>query len=175
MGKIIAYTAMSLDGFVAGPQGELDWLPQEGDFGYEAFVADIGCTLMGANTYRTILGFGGEFPYADKTNYVFSRSLTQSSEPSVQFVPELSADFLKELCQREKQNIWLVGGGQLNAAVAQMGLIDELWLFVIPRLLGRGIGLWNGQEIGQGFETTELRILEQNVVFHRLKRSTTQL
>jgi len=76
--KLILYTAVSLDGFIARTDGSIDWLPSiddsdNEDCGYNSFYQQIDITLMGRKTYEQVLGFPGNFPYSEKINYVFSR------------------------------------------------------------------------------------------------------
>jgi dihydrofolate reductase len=140
------YIATSLDGFIARTDGRVDWLdaipnPNQLDYGYSAFLSSVDTTLMGNNTYQTILGFGGDFPYANKTNYVFSRS-AQLDAPYIQYVIEDPAAFVQQLKQTEGNNIWLIGGGQLNTVLLNAGLIDELIISIAPVLIDMGMPLF---------------------------------
>lgn len=148
MRKIILYIAASMDGYIARTDGNTDWLhdkkfiiPDE-DFGYTAFLQTIDTTLMGNNTYKEVLGFDMPFPYPEFHNYVFSRSAQQDTE-YVSFVKDDVADFIEKLKEQPGKDIWLIGGGQLNAAVLNAGLLDEIILTYIPIILGRGIPLFS--------------------------------
>lgn len=147
MRKIILYIAASLDGYIARQNGSIDWLENEifaienEDYGYSKFLKTIDTTLMGNSTYKTILGFGITFPYADKTNYVFSHSPHPDTE-HVHFVHKGAVDFIAQLKQQPGKNIWLIGGGQLNTHFLNAGLIDEIILTYIPVILGSGIPLF---------------------------------
>lgn len=140
---ISLYIATSLDGFIARSDGRVDWLdaipnPDQLDYGYDTFLASVDTTLMGNNTYQTVLGFGGNFPYADKINYVFSRT-KHPAAPYVQYVTEDPATFVQRLKQADGSGIWLIGGGQLNTILLNAGLIDELIISIAPVVLGAGI------------------------------------
>jgi dihydrofolate reductase len=146
MRKLSLYIATSIDGFIARSDGRVDWLdavpnPNQLDYGYEAFLESVDTTLMGNTTYQTILGFGGKFPYQDKTNYVFSRS-ARADAPYVQYISEDTVSFVRQLKQTDGRGIWLVGGGQLNTVLLNAGLIDELIITVAPIVLGTGIPLF---------------------------------
>jgi dihydrofolate reductase len=150
MRKLTLFSALSMDGFIAAANGSIDWLHQDAyalegeDFGYQAFYASIDTTLQGNKTYRQVLGFDVPFPYVGKQNYVFSRS-PQSEAEHVTFVREDPAAFVGRLKQMEGEGIWLVGGGQLNGLLLRAGLIDELYLTLIPTALGAGISLFGEQ------------------------------
>ena len=148
--KIILYTASSLDGFIAGPGGSLDWLENTGekkdeaqDYGYQDFLDTIDTTLMGYNTYRAVLGFDIPFPYPDKTNFVFSRDHRHEDKNPVHFVREDPAAFTARLKEQPGKDIWLIGGGQISALMLNADLIDEIILSLIPAALGKGIPLFS--------------------------------
>ena len=147
MRKVILYIAASLDGYIARPDGRIDWLENEAykiegeDFGYSSFLQTIDTTLMGHSTYKVILGFDTPFPYPDKKNYVFSHSELPDTE-YVQFISTNVAEFVKKLKQSPGKDIWLIGGSQLNTLLLNAALIDEIILTYIPIILGKGIPLF---------------------------------
>lgn len=148
--KLILYSAVSLDNCIAGPNGEIDWLHQPEfeipgeDYGYSNFYKDIGITLMGNKTYEVMMGFDVPFPYPDTTNYVFTRSLDQENTEHVDFISGDIVQFVKALKAAEGRDIWLIGGGEINAILAKHKLIDEMKLTIIPEVLGKGIPLFKG-------------------------------
>ena len=80
MRKIKLYIAVSLDGYIATPDGGVEWLNQfqitgNEDYGYKELYLSIDTVLMGGRTYRDIIGFGCEWPYKDKVSYIISRYL----------------------------------------------------------------------------------------------------
>ena len=83
MRKISLYIAATMDGFIAGPNGEIDWLDAGGDldYGYKEFYESIETTLIGNSTYRPLPSLP-EFPYRDKTNYVFIRGTPLRLRPT---------------------------------------------------------------------------------------------
>jgi dihydrofolate reductase len=143
MRTIHLFIATSLDGFIAGPDGEIDWLsPFESvDYGYNTFLESIDTTLMGNTTYKEVLSFG-DFPYKDKTNYVFTRNANLPEAPYITYVTEEAVSFVRALKQQDGKDIWLVGGGQLNSTLLAAELIDKISLFLIPITIGRGIPLF---------------------------------
>jgi dihydrofolate reductase len=134
--EIIYYVAASLDGFIATPEGGIDWLkPFEGtgeDYGYGDFYASIEAVLLGRATYEQSLQFP-EWPYADKPYWVFS-STTGNTPASV----------LAEMQARGLRRAWLVGGGRLAAAFRGERLITEHIISIVPVVLGAGIPLFDG-------------------------------
>jgi dihydrofolate reductase len=159
MRKLILYIAASLDAYIARPDGDTSWLHDERftvegeDFGYSTLLQGIDTTLMGHGTYKVILGFDMPFPYADKVNYVFSRS-SQPATEQVRFVREDVAAFVQRLKQEPGQDIWLIGGGQVNTLLLNAGLIDELIITYVPVILGSGIPLF-----AAGAQERQLQVL----------------
>ena len=141
MRRIKLYTATSLDGFLARPDGGIDWLATEGDYGYARFYDSIDTVVMGRRTYETALSFGA-YPYPDRTGFVFSRERAGTIDENVTFLAEDVEEFVRSLRLRPGRDVWLVGGGELARAFFEKNLIDELQLFVHPILLGAGLPLF---------------------------------
>jgi len=150
MRKIILFSALSLDGYVARVDGNIDWLtsfpnPEKLDYGYDAFIRDVDTTLMGNKTYQQVISFDIPFPYTGKKNFVFTRRNDQADTEFVQFVSKDPAAFVYDLKRADGGNIWCIGGGQINGLLMEQDLIDELYLHVIPVVLGEGIPLFDGR------------------------------
>lgn len=144
MRPVILYVTTSLDGLIAGPEGEIDWLFHDQDYGYAAFYDSIDCCIMGSKTYQLIEKFG-DYPYPGKPSYVFTRQQRQSPHEEVRFVQGDPAKLIEELRNQEgtrqgSDGIWLIGGGDLVRQC--LGLIDEFHLYVHPLILGAGIPLF---------------------------------
>ncbi len=148
MRKVKLYIASSLDGKIAKPDGDIKWLedtpnPEKSDFGYSDFVNGVDTVLMGNKTYQEILGGDLPFPYIGKQCYVFTRNTGLDNDKHVQFISSGIEEFVTELKSKEGADIWLVGGGQINQAFLEAGLVDEIRIFIMPILLGEGIPLVN--------------------------------
>jgi dihydrofolate reductase len=134
--EIIYYVAASLDGFIATPDGGIEWLkPFEGtgeDYGYGEFYASIEAVLLGRRTYEQCLQFP-EWPYAGKPYWVFSRANTNTP-----------ASVVAEMKSRGLRRAWLVGGGKLAAAFRAERLITEHIVSIVPVMLGAGVPLFAG-------------------------------
>lgn len=146
MPRIQYFVAASLDGFIATPTDDLGWLLQFDGFeggkeSYETFMADVGCIVMGGGTYAWLLEHEpGKWPYPDMPSYVFTRhEYTAPAGSDITFVRGEVTEFLADF-ERDAggKNIWVVGGGNLAAQFASVGLLDELILSVIPVVLGDG-------------------------------------
>jgi len=162
--KIKLYIAVSIDGYIAMPDGNVDWLSDPaqtkknpGDYGYEEFYDSIDTTLMGYNTYLEIKGFGIPFPYPDKKNYVFSRHHKKLEKDPVRFIRSDIIPFVKGLKKEKGKDIWLVGGGQINGILLQAGLIDEMIITTIPVILGNGIPLFSSVSLMKRFAVLEVK------------------
>ena len=147
MRKIKLYIAISLNGKIANPDGTVDWLesipnPEKSDYGYSNFYKTIDTTIQGNNTYKQIVGWGIDFPYADKKNYVFTRDQKLEHTKYVEFVSSNHINFINQLKKESGKDIWLIGGGQLNTMFLNEKLIDEIHVFVMPIVLANGIELF---------------------------------
>lgn len=156
--KIVLFIAVSLDGYIAREDGNLDWLTAvegEGDNGFSAFYQTIDTMLMGKGTYDHLMRIVEEFPHSDKICYVFSRSETRQ-DPYVQFINEDIPQFVRRLKEEEGTNIWLVGGGGVLDPLLKENAVDEFIITVTPIILGKGIPLFkqNNPEI-------KLKLVEQ--------------
>jgi len=162
MRKVILYIATSQDGFIARPDGDTAWLHGPGielpgeDFGYGALMDRIDTTLMGRKTLEVIDGFDVPFPYADKTNFAYSRA-PQPAHAQVEWVGEPPAAHVRHLRAKPGKDIWLIGGASLFADLADAGLVDELILTEVPVVLGEGIPLFLRAEDRQAWEIQQVR------------------
>ncbi len=149
MTRTIYYVAASLDGFIADPDGGLEWLFQFNDTPgvtehYERFLEGVGALAMGASTYEFFLGEAkGTWPYANRPTWVFThRSLPSLPGADLRFTTADVREVHRELVEAAGgKNVWMMGGGKLAAQFAEHGLLDELRLTVVPVFLGKGIPL----------------------------------
>lgn len=160
MRELRVFIAASLDGFIARPDGDLSWLtvverPDE-DYGYAAFMAEVDTVLLGRKTYEKILSFGGEFPYGDRTCYVFSKQPVPPPGRVNYFAGDPSK-LVAELRQQPGQHLFCDGGALTIQALQQADLIDRYTISLIPILLGDGIRLFQGQCPEQGLRLVEQR------------------
>lgn len=164
MRKIILFITTSLDGYIARENGDIDWLFTDGDYGYKDFVESVDTVLMGGVTYRQVLDFGGEWPYKTKRSFVFTSDVSYQNNDDVNFVHHDIGQFVKELKDEEGKNIWLVGGGQINSLLLNEGLIDEMWIYLHPVILGSGIPLFHGDVKESWFEIHNIEEYDSGLV-----------
>lgn len=163
--NVILYIGMSLDGYISGENGELDWLEGTegvGDNGYSEFYETVDTVIMGNTTYQEVLGFDVPYPYTGIQNYVFSKTRTGRDE-HVTFVNGDVKSFIAELKQQEGKQIWLVGGGKIVQSFLQEGLIDEMIISIAPIILGKGIPLFIGGVPETQYELKKAEQLNQFV------------
>jgi len=143
--NIIVNIGTSADGFIARPDGDLEWLTSrpapKGFYGMSAFVKSIDTKVLGRKTYEASLRLGATFQ--PPTRYiVFSREARPADAPlGVEFVNEAIGPFISRLREQPGKDIWLMGGGGLIASFLDEGAIDELVITVAPVFIGDGIPL----------------------------------
>ncbi len=161
--KVSAYIATSLDGFIAGKGGELDWLnesnaavPRGEDCGFKAFLDSVDAIVMGRKTYETVLSFG-EWPYEGKSIVVLSRnviSFPPNVPNTVTHSSDAPQDLLERLTNEGAEHVYVDGGITIQRFFAD-GLVDEITVTTIPIILGDGIPLFGSLE--KSINLTHLR------------------
>lgn len=148
--KIIVCIATSADGYIARPDGDIEWLnrrPHTLDYGMGEFYSTIDTILWGRKTYDWLLDYSAK---TGKTkglfdtklaNFVFSRKPPRRAMPGVEFVSEPVKAFAQRLRATPGKHVWMMGGGHLIASFLDAGEIDEFDIHVIPVFIGEGIPL----------------------------------
>lgn len=137
MRKIILGLAVSLDGFIEGPNGEYDWCFTDQDYGMSDFFKRVDTVFMGRKSYELAQKMEDNFGLPKMKTYVFSNTLQQAAADDV-LVSGNIKEQVNAIRQETGKDIWLFGGADLTSVLMNMGLVDELWLSVHPILLGSG-------------------------------------
>jgi dihydrofolate reductase len=134
--------AASLDGYIAGPRGEADWIIMDPEIDFRALYAQFDTCLIGRRTYEW-MARGKKKPGAmpGMKTFVFSRTLRPADYPKVTVVAEKAEETVAALKAEAGKDIWLFGGGLLFRSLLDAGLVDMVEVAVIPVLLGGGIPL----------------------------------
>jgi len=160
MSQVRVYCACSLDGFVAGPGGDISWLPDgdpsavagSGGLGFWDFIGQVGAILMGRHTYDFLAGYGGEWFYGDRPFFVATH---RACTPIHETVRVVSGDIASLVAQARAaagdRDVYLDGGNLIRQAL-DAGLVDDLVITVVPTALGAGIPLFAGIQQRQRFE-----------------------
>ena len=159
MKRLRYHVAVSLDGFIAGPKGEYDWIVMDPSVDFTALFKQFDTAVMGRKTFEAVLaqGTGGEMPGLKVI--VFSRTLRAADYPKVTITNHDPVATVRKLKSDEGKDVWLFGGGALFRTLADAGLVDTVELGVMPVLLGQGIPL-----VPPGRAIKHLRLLEHKAL-----------
>ena len=136
MRRVRYAVAMSLDGYIAGPNGEADWIIIDPDIDFGALFDQFDAFLMGRRTFEGMRGAGGS-----GQTMVISRTLRQQDYPNITIVSERPEQALADLRAKPGKDIWLFGGGELFRSLLEARQVDTVEVAVVPVLLGEGIPL----------------------------------
>ncbi len=144
--KIIVYIATSADGYIARPDGGVEWLNRprpRGNYSMAGFFNLIDTILWGRKTYDFAVRMGAKDGGAGPKirNYVFSHQPQASPSPQVEFVNEPPGAFAQRLRAQPGKNIWMMGGAGIIASFLDAGEVDEFIIHVVPVFIGEGIPL----------------------------------
>jgi len=166
MRKIILQLAVSLDGFIEGPNGEFDWCFIDQDYGMSAFFKRIDAVFMGRKSYELALAMESEAPsgFPKIKEYVFSNTLTDVKKGVVIVKGDVKKEVVK-IKKRKGKDIWLFGGAELISSLMNLQLVDELILAVHPVVLGSGKPLFKDIAERTWLTLTDSKIYDNGLVF----------
>ena len=133
--------AMSLDGFIAGPNSEYDWIVMDPAIDFAALFKEFDTAIMGRKTYEVVTAQGGQGAMPGLDVVVFSRTLPAATHPGVRIVNDDPREVVAALKAKPGRDIWLYGGGELFRSLLDAGLVDTVEPAVVPVLLGAGVPL----------------------------------
>jgi dihydrofolate reductase len=172
MRKVILGLGISLDGYIARLDGSVDFLFMPKDYSMGPFFRTIDTAIMGRKTYEVGLKMGGagSFGSYSMTFYVMSRSLPPGERTGVTFTNQSPAALITQIRKRPGKEVWLMGGGELARDFLKADLVDELYLGVVPVLLGEGLPLFPRGFPQRNFALLENKSFSKGLIALKYKR-----
>jgi dihydrofolate reductase len=133
--------AMSLDGFIAGPKGEYDWIIDDPTIDFDAWFRQVDTVVMGRRTYETMLAAGQSAASLGMKVFVVSTTLRAEDHAEVTILSSGVAEAMAEMKAQPGKDIWLFGGGVLFRSLLDAGVVDSVEIAVIPVMIGSGIAV----------------------------------
>jgi dihydrofolate reductase len=164
MNKIRYGVAMSLDGYIAGPKGEADWIVMDPEMNFAELWAQFDTLLMGRRTYEAAVARLGTTAFQGMKTVVASRTLQPPDHPDITVEPELSRIQLQKLRAQSAKDIWLMGGGEVFHILLALGEVDTIEVSIVPVLLGGGVTLLPSPAKQTKLKLTDHRIYRSGIV-----------
>lgn len=140
MRRVRYCVAASLDGYLAGPRGEVDWIPQQPSAAFGSLYKQFDAVAVGRRTFE-LMAAAGQPTIPGMKTLVFSRTLRPQDAPGVVILGDEAMPTLAAMKARPGRDIWLFGGGSLFSSLAEAGLVDTVEVSLAPALLGGGVPL----------------------------------
>lgn len=164
--KAILYAAISIDGFLADPDGDAGFVSVANWDRYRGLAHKFGNVVMGRKTYEAMRA-AGKFPVPGCLNVVMTKRrtlLAKGESDRVLFTSETPVGVIRHLTEKGLKNIFLGGGGKLFGSFLKEGLVDEFYLTIEPTALGRGVPLFGGTDQATNLKLVETFQLSENEI-----------
>lgn len=159
--EVVLYIATSLDGYIAGPDEDLSWLPWDDEVDFASFISTVGVIAMGRKTYDFSRS-QDPWPAPETDTYVFTRqSGFVVTTPKSKVADKPPVEWLADLCLEPDKVVWLMGGGSLAQEFFENDLVDRIELATIPILLGGGSPLFAPLGEYKRFRLTQSKALKK--------------
>ena len=167
--KVILGLGISLDGYIARLDGSVDFLFMPKDYSMGPFLKTVDTLVLGRKTHDDGLKMGGSFDSSTK-NYVFSKTQPPGERNGVIFTGDSPSAVVAEIRKKPGKNIWLMGGGVLIRDFLKEDLVDELYIGVVPTLIGEGLPLFPAGFPQREFDLIESKSYSRGLISLRYKR-----
>jgi dihydrofolate reductase len=174
MRKVVLGLGISLDGYIARLNGDVDFLFMPKDYSTAPFFATVDTAILGRKTLDDALKMGGSFGGSSMKSYVMSRSKPPGERDGVVFTNKSPAALVSQLRRSRGKDIWLMGGGEVARDFLKADLVDELYLGVVPVLLGEGIPLFPPGFPQRDFELLENKTYSKGLISLKYRRRRTK-
>lgn len=166
MSKVFVFIAMSVDGFIAGKNGDISFLDKYNtdteDYGYNKIMENVGTVIIGYNSYQKVLSFG-VWPY-DKKIYVLTSKTNLENDPNVEFFYGDLNDLISKIKSNNDKDIFVDGGGKVVQSFYKKDLIDEITINLVPEILGSGMELFGSMDINKNLSTISVKQFTNGLV-----------
>ena len=158
MPRVRYRVAMSLDGYISGPRGEIDWIVADPAIDFGAVFGQCDTFLMGRRTFELTLQPGSPpFPPGSKV-FVVSRTLRPADHPTVTVLTEVSPTSLAKVRAVAGKDVWLFGGGELFRSLIGQHFVDTVEVAIMPVILGGGVPM-----AGHPAKSARLRLMTHKI------------
>ena len=160
--KVILNLCTTLDSFIEGANGEIDWCFTDQDYGMTDFLNRIDAIFFGRKSYEQLLEMAPD-AFADKTKIVFSNTL-KNTDQGPKIINGNIEEAVNNILNSEGKDIWLFGGASLTTAMIKLNLVDELMIAVHPLILGSGKPLFEKTDIRKKLKLTDTKTYSTGLV-----------